>query len=128
MDVALLEKLSVFAARTHILPFLKDFDRLNTRRIDPEQGVRALLSAGLPLSKEEQGQIKAAYTGEDGKFVYDALIGDGACLLCVCVCHLAHRPTCCHFSRTLPPLTPPSQLTMCAPWASSRATRSRTLR
>ena len=78
MEVALLEKLSVFAARTHILPFLKDFDRLNTRRIEPEQGVRALLSAGLALSAQEQAQVKAAYTGDDGKFVYDALIGDGA--------------------------------------------------
>jgi hypothetical protein len=31
-----------------------------------------------PKSPQEQAQVKAAYTGEDGKFVYDALIGDGA--------------------------------------------------
>ena len=100
MDTGLLEKLSVFAARTHILPFLKDFDRLNTRRIDPEQGIRALLSAGLPLSKAEQEAIKAAYTGEDGKFVYDALIGDGAWLT------LAQCPGC-----SAAPCSPPRLLT-----------------
>ena len=91
MDVALLEKLSVFAARTHILPFLKDFDRLNSRRIEPEQAIRALLSAGLSLSKAEQAQVKAVYTGEDGKFVYDALIGDGACACLSCWCQGGRR-------------------------------------
>ena len=78
-DAALLEKLAVFAARTHILPFLRDYDKLNSRRITPSEGIRALLSAGLVLSEDEQSQIKAAYTEEGGMFVYDALIGDGAC-------------------------------------------------
>jgi len=78
MDRDLLEKLSVYAARTHILPFLRDFDKSGLHRIEPEQGIRALLSAGLNLSQAEQAQIKAAYTGEDGKFVYDALLSDGS--------------------------------------------------
>ena len=76
-DTALFEKLSVFSARTHILPFLNDFDKLNSRRITPSEGIRGLLAAGLTLTKEEQEQIKAAYTDEAGKFCYDALIGDG---------------------------------------------------
>lgn len=76
-DTDLLEKLSVFSARTHILPFLKDFDKRNSRRITPSEGIRALEAAGLTLTVEEQEQIKAAYTDEADKFCYDALISDG---------------------------------------------------
>lgn len=76
-DAALLEKLAVFSARTHILPFLRDFDKRNVRRITPSEGIRALLAAGLTLSEDEQTQVKDAYTEESGMFVYDALISDG---------------------------------------------------
>jgi hypothetical protein len=78
-DTALLEKLAVFFARTHVHPFFTDFDKKNCRRILPDQGVRALSAAGLNLTKAEQDQVQAAYTGEDGMFVYDALYADGAC-------------------------------------------------
>ena len=73
MDTDLLEKLSESAARTHILAFLRDFDRRGTRRIEPEQGIRALVSAGIVLTAAEQEQIKRAYTGEDGKFGGEAM-------------------------------------------------------
>jgi hypothetical protein len=36
------------------------------------------------LSKAEQDQIKATYTGEDGKFVYDSLISDSAYITLCC--------------------------------------------
>lgn len=78
MSVDLIEKISTFVGRCHVGAFLRDFDKLGLRRIDPMQAVRALSQAGLQLSKAEQDQLMSAYTGEDGKFSYDDFLGDGA--------------------------------------------------
>ena len=78
MSVDLIEKISTFVGRCHVGAFLRDFDKLGLRRIDPMQAVRALSQAGLQLSKSEQDQLMSAYTGEDGKFSYDDFLGDGA--------------------------------------------------
>ncbi len=53
-------------------------DRLNARRVTPDEAIRALSAAGVALSVAEIAQVKAAYTDEAGSFSYDALLGDGA--------------------------------------------------
>lgn len=61
-------------------PTHAQFDRLNKRRVSPDEGIRALSAAGVPLDGSEIAQLKAAYSDEAGLFCYDALMGDSAWL------------------------------------------------
>jgi hypothetical protein len=54
----------------------QDYDKLNLKRILPEQAVRALSAAGLALSPAEARSLQAAYTDADGFFAYARLVDD----------------------------------------------------
>jgi hypothetical protein len=71
-------RIRVFCSRVRLFDFLRPHDKLNLKRIEPMTALRAIIAAGLPLTKQEFEGVaqEHGYIDEHGLFDYGRFCED----------------------------------------------------